>query len=236
MPFLDDRTWVLPYKPLDKYNSRGFETHLKEGPMETSRVLRRGPALALVLAGIMAASVLTNAATQTKVSTEHFTGTSVNVTGAGDALQIDLLRWSSDAEREQFIAAAEKGDKELQSMLEKGQTLGYVWTSESAGYSVRYAYRTKMPDGTERMVIATDRALGSWNPQIWKPVGAVKGNEYPFTVLELRITPKGGEGKASLLAKVIVDKAAKTLALDGYATAPVVLKNVKRGVRDGKPS
>jgi hypothetical protein len=202
--------------------------------MQPSRILRRGPALALALAGIMAASVFMNAATQTKPSTEHFTGTAVNVTGAGDALQIDLLRWSSDAERDQFTAAAQKSDKELLSLLEKGQTLGYVWTSESAGYSIRYAYRTKSADGTERIVIATDRPLGSWNPQIWKATGTAKGNDYPFAVLELRLTAKGGEGKSSLLAKVTVDPTAKTLALDGYAAAPVVLKNVKRGVRDGK--
>lgn len=202
--------------------------------MKSSRILRRGPALAFVLAGLITASVFTNAAAQTKTSTEHFTGTTVNVTGAGDTLQIDLLRWSTDGERDQFVAAAEKGDKELVATLEKGQTLGYVWTSESAGYSVRYAYRMRPADGTERIVIATDRPLGSWNPQIWRPTGAAPGNAYSFAVLELRLTPKGGEGKSSLLTKVTVDKEAKTIALDGYATAPVVLKNVRRGVRDAK--
>src|SRR5688572_26367416 len=80
--------------------SVGLKLILKEGPMKTSRILRRGPALAL-LAGIITASVFTIAAAQTKVSPEHFTGTTVNVTGAGDSLQIDLLRWSTDAEREQ---------------------------------------------------------------------------------------------------------------------------------------
>jgi hypothetical protein len=188
------------------------------------------------MAGLITAFVYRNAAAQTKTATEHFTGTAVNVTGAGDPVQIDLLRWSTDAERQQFVAAAEKGDKELQANLDKGQTLGYVWTSESAGYSVRYAYRDKSADGTERIIVATDRKLGSWNPQIWKPTGTAAGNDYPFSVLELRLTPKGGEGKSSLLAKVAVDKTANTIALDGYAAAPVVLKNVRRGTRDSKGS
>lgn len=204
--------------------------------MKPNSVLRRGPALALVLAGIFTASVLTNAQTPTKVAPEHFTGIAVNVTGAGDPIQVDLLRWSTDAEREPFLGAAEKGDKELLTALEKGPTLGYIWTSESAGYSVRYAHRIQMADGTERIILATDHPLGNWNPQIWKAAGSAKGNSYPFAVLELRLTRKGGEGKSSILAKVIVDKEAKTLALENYNAAPVVLKDVKRGTRDGKPS
>ena len=46
-----------------------------------------------------------------------------------------------------------------------------------------------------------------------------------FTVIEMRIDGKGiGEAKTSLTAAVVVDAAAKTLALDGYAAAPVLLK------------
>ena len=46
-----------------------------------------------------------------------------------------------------------------------------------------------------------------------------------FTVIEMRIDGKGvGEAKASLMSAVVVDAAAKTLALDGYAAAPVLLK------------
>ncbi len=198
--------------------------------MKPKPIPRRGPALALVLAGILAASVLTQAQTQMKGPIDHFTGTAVNVTGAGDPIQVDLLRWSTDAEREQIVAAAEKGDKELLAALERGQTLGYIWTSESAGYSVRFAHRMPSPDGSERIILATDHPLGNWNPQIWRATGTAKGNNYPFAVLELRLTRKGGEGKSSLFAKVIIDKEARTLALENYSAATLVLKDVKRGV------
>jgi hypothetical protein len=41
----------------------------------------------------------------------------------------------------------------------------------------------------------------------------------------MRLDGKGlGEAKSSLTSKVVVDTAANTLALDGYATAPVLLK------------
>ena len=53
---------------------------------------------------------------------------------------------------------------------------------------------------------------------------------HAFTLIELRLNKQGrGEGKMSLAAKVAVDAAAKTLALDNYAVAPVLLTNVRHG-------
>ena len=194
----------------------------------SSNMIRRGPALAFVLAGIVAVSVLTDAQTKTTGPIEHITATSVNVTGAPDPVKIDLLRWSTDAEREQLLSAFAKSEKELAAALEKAPTLGYVWTSESAGYSLRYAYRVQTPAG-ERLIFATDRRLGSWNPQLWKPVGNAAPSEYPFTLIELRFNRRGeGEGKASLTTRITADTQAKTLALDNYAAATVVLKGAKR--------
>ena len=201
-----------------------------------SNIIRRGTALAFVLAGIVAASVLTNAQTKTNGPIEHIAATSVNVTGAGDPVRIDLLRWSTDAEREQLLSVFTKSEKELAAALEKAPTLGYLWTSESAGYSLRYAYRVQTPEG-ERLIFATDRRLGSWNPQLWKPVGNAASPDYPFTLIELRFNRRGeGEGKASLTTKITADGQAKTLALDNYAAATVVLKGVKRDNRSGQPS
>jgi hypothetical protein len=83
------------------------------------------------------------------------------------------------------------------------------------------------PDGSERILLLTDRRLGAWN-DLWKPVGTDGVANYEFSVIELRLNAKGeGEGKASLTGKVIVDGAAKTIALDEYGTLPVVLKNVR---------
>ena len=187
-----------------------------------------------MLAGIVAASSVFNAQTKTNGPIEHITATSVNVTGAQDPLKIDLLRWSTDAEREQFIAAFGKSEKDLAAALEKAPTLGYVWTSESAGYSVRYAHRVQMPEGA-RLIFATDRRLGSWNPQLWRPVGNAAASDYPFTLIELRFNRRGeGEGKTSLTGKITADPQAKTLALDNYTAATVVIKGAKRDIRAGQ--
>jgi hypothetical protein len=93
---------------------------------------------------------------------------------------------------------------------------------------LRFAYKTSQPDGSERIIFATERRLGAWN-DLWKPAANATPNNYEFTVIELRIPAKlDGEGKASLTGKVVIDPVANTIALDGYASLPVVFKAVKR--------
>jgi len=115
----------------------------------------------------------------------------------------------------------------LTTALVKAPTIGYIWTDEATGYSIKYAYRLPLPAGGERIVLATSRALGGGSIQ-WKPTEPA--TDYEFTVIELRLNAKGlGEGKTSLTSKVIVDNDAKTLAIENYTAAPVILQNVKKG-------
>ena len=106
------------------------------------------------------------------------------------------------------------------------------------GYAIKYAYHASLPDGGERLILASDRRLGAYSPA-WKPVTALGAEtpakaatptaDYEFTVIELRLDSKGvGEGKTSLTTKVIVDDEAKTVALENYAATPALLQNVKR--------
>ena len=111
---------------------------------------------------------------------------------------------------------------------------GYVWSDETLGYSIRYAFRQSLPDGGERIILLTDRPLGSWSGKAWKATGQGEGSEYPFTLLELRLSKAGsGEGKMSLTTKVAVDQDARTLALQAYQSAPVLLRGVKREPSSG---
>src|SRR5206468_6022327 len=66
--------------------------------------IRTSHALALLLVGILTTGAIAIAQAPTG-PIMRFTATSDNVTGAGDAIRIDLLRWSTDAERDQFLAA-----------------------------------------------------------------------------------------------------------------------------------
>ena len=116
----------------------------------------------------------------------------------------------------------------LTAAISRAPTLGYIWTNDVTGYAVKYAYHAPLPDGGERIILATDRRLGAYTAA-WKPVAATPVTDYEFTLIEIRLDSKGlGGGKTSLTTKVILDNEARTVALEDYAAAPAVLQNVRR--------
>ena len=174
----------------------------------------------------------------------------VNGVPAPNGLTITLERWSTDAERAPVVAslaapppppappagaaagrAAGRGGRaggrgappaspavRLSAAIKTAPTLGYIWGDGVTGYSIKYAWRA-----AERVVLITDRRLGAHAPEWALPAGPTPDAEY--TLIELHLDAKGlGEGKTSLSANVVADAAAKTLALDGYAAAPALLR------------
>ncbi len=116
----------------------------------------------------------------------------------------------------------------MTTALGKAPTIGYIWTNDVTGYSIKYAYRSPQPAGGERIVLATDRRLGAYS-SAWKPAAAATPTDYEFTVIEIRLDAKGsGEGKTSLTTKVVVDGDAKTIALENYGATVTMLQGVKR--------
>ena len=201
-----------------------------------------------------------------------------SVVGAasGAPLTIELLRWSTDAERAPLLtalnppppprapaeaapgapaaagrggrAAAGRGGRgggrggggaaappaspavRLSAAVKAAPTVGFIWGDGPTGYSIKYAWRSTSSDGRDRIVLVTDRRIGA-HASTWPQPSeaAVKAgaaaDDVEYTVVEIRVDGKGvGEGKSSLAAGVIVDADAKTLALDGYAAAPALLK------------
>jgi hypothetical protein len=169
-------------------------------------------------------------------------------------LTIELFRWPTDDERAPLMAAlsapppapaapaggraaAGRGGRggrgaaappaspidRLTTAVKAAPTVGFIWSEGPTGYSIKYAWRLALPEGGERIVLVTDRRLGA-NAAGW-PAGTGPAAAAEFTVIEMRLGVKGaGEAKASISAPVVVDAAAKTLALDGYAAAPALLK------------
>lgn len=234
-------------------------------------------------ATIITAALLGGIAFAASEAIPGFTATTENVNNAHDSIRIVLLRWSTDAERDQLISAwnltgaparsgqgarsgssagntdpfgsfggnaanppaggrAGRGGRggrgeaapprrtpetSLAAALGKAPTVGYLWSSEVAGYALRYAIRLPAEGGGERVILMTDRRLGDSN-DLWKPVDAAGAANYGFSLIELRLNAKHeGEGKISLTGKVAVDNTAKTLALENYAALPVILRNVR---------
>jgi hypothetical protein len=99
--------------------------------------------------------------------------------------------------------------------LNRVPTVGYLWTNDITGYSIKYAWHSPLPDGTERIVLVSNRRLGAAE-HAWKSNGTE--TDYEFTLIELRAGAKGLlEGKTSLANKIVVDREANTVALDNYA-------------------
>jgi hypothetical protein len=120
-------------------------------------------------------------------------------------------------------------ESSLTTALANAPTVGHLWTNaEVAGYSIRYAVRMPQQDGSERVILITDRRLGAFN-DAWRPAGNAAASNYDFSVIELHLNAKGdGEGRTSLTGKVAADQASKTLGLENYTGLPVMLKGVKR--------
>jgi len=112
--------------------------------------------------------------------------------------------------------------------LGRAPTLGYIWTSDITGYAIKYAWHATLPDGTDRIVLASDRRLGAYT-NAWKPAAQAPETDYAFTLIELRTGPKGAlEGRTSLTSKIAIDNDAKTVALESWGAAPAILQIARR--------
>ncbi len=112
--------------------------------------------------------------------------------------------------------------------LGRAPTLGYIWTSDITGYAVKYAWHATLPDGTDRIILASDRRLGAYT-NTWKTAAQAPETDYAFTLIELRAGPKGTlEGRTSLTSKIAIDNDAKTVALESWGTGQSILQIAKR--------
>lgn len=166
---------------------------------------------------------------QTSGTKERFTALAVNMSNVGrpgaSTVEIVVDRWSTDAERDRLLTVLlEQGPDKLLDVLRKMRRVGYFRTPNSIGYDLRYALRTPLPDGGERIVLATDRRIG-----FWEAVNRPRSIDYPFTWIELRLNANGeGEGKLSIATKITAEKESRTIVLEDYANQPVQLTTVKR--------
>jgi len=128
-----------------------------------------------------------------------------------------------DADREPMTPVAA-----VTSVIHEAQGHGQIWTDGPVGYSVRYAVRQGLPDGGERIVLATNRRLDAHTTD-WMPTTGATPTDYEFTLIEIRLDSDGvGEARTSLTNAITLDDATGTLVLDDYAMAPVILDDVMR--------
>jgi hypothetical protein len=197
-----------------------------------------------------------------------FTAATANIASAPEPVRIEILRWSTDEERDKLMsawslkpvatpgskagkgagkqgkagkgpgagggaAATQSPEAALARALQEAATVGYLWSSELAGYALRYAGKIENSDGSQRIILITQRKLGTVN-QVWRPTVDGAPNSYEFSVIELRLNAKGeGEGRISLSGRVAEDAGAKIVAIENYNALPVVFREVRKV--EGRP-
>jgi hypothetical protein len=118
----------------------------------------------------------------------------------------------------------DKGPEKLLDALQDVKRVGYIRTPDSIGWDLRFARKTRLPEGGDRVVLVTDRPIGFWEAR-----NQPRTIDYPFTFVELRLNKDGqGEGKLSLATKIIADKENNIVTLENYDTQPVMLTQVRR--------
>jgi hypothetical protein len=144
--------------------------------------------------------------------------------GGANVVDIEIDRWSTEAERDELIAAFNaKGPDALLSKLQGTKRVGYMRLPNTLGYDLHYARKHPGEDGGEQIVIATDRRVGFWEAR-----NQPRTIDYPFTLIDIRLTAGGeGEGKMSVATKISYNKKKHAVELENYASEPVRLTTVK---------
>jgi len=180
--------------------------------------------LTLSIACLALAAVVVRA--QTIGAPERFTAAAFNTNrGAAGNVDIQVDRWSSDAERDKLINALRtKGDDKLLDVLQDLPVKGNFRAPGQLGWDIRFARHYPTEEGGERVVLATDRPIGFLEAE-----NQPRSITYPFTIIEMQLNRAGeGKGTMSLATKVILDKKKNMITLENFELQPVLLTQVKR--------
>jgi hypothetical protein len=135
-----------------------------------------------------------------------------------------VYRWSTDEEREALLTTLQEfGPDGLLKALEKIRPpVGRMRTPGSIGWDLYYARNNPLPDGSRRVILATNRRVA-----FREVANNTRSMQYQFTLIEMRIDKHGnGEGKLVPAAKVSWDRDSKRIEIENYSALPVDLLKV----------
>jgi hypothetical protein len=162
---------------------------------------------------------------QTSGQKEDFTAVAIvnnNLGSGAGTVQIQVTRWSTDAERTRLVNTLLKdGPSKLLDQLMDAKPVGMIKTPDSIGYDLRYAHQTPGEDGGRRIVLATDRPIG-----FWEATNRPRTIDYPFTVIQMQIG-RDGEGTGTMSYATKIRAYDNTIELENFATSPVMLTKIK---------
>ena len=144
--------------------------------------------------------------------------------GKTGLISIDIYRWSTDEEREALLTTLQEfgQDKLLDTLQKVRPPVGRISMPGRLGWDLYYARNHPNPDGSRRIVVATNRAVA-----FGEAATNTRSMQYQFTLAEVHLDAEGkGEGKLVTAARLSWDKAAKKLEVENYQALPVDLINV----------
>jgi hypothetical protein len=155
-----------------------------------------------------------------------------NLTGANAMLEITLDRFSTQEERAKLLAEVPKGQDDLLRTLGRLPAKGRIripgWMGPDPqnyrlGWDLRYAWSEALPEGGERIVIATDRQM-SFQEVRNQP----RTVDYPFLIMQIHLDKEGkkGEGKMATFTQIRFDKKKNVMEMETYGTEPQRLNNI----------
>jgi len=144
--------------------------------------------------------------------------------GRAGVIDINIYRWSTDQEREMLLTTLqEKGrDALIDALMSIRPRVGYMRTPNSIGYDLFYARNNPQPDGSRRIVVATNRRVA-----FGEAANNTRSMQYQLTAIEIHLDKDGkGEGKMQPAAKISWDAKDKKIELENYNALPIDLVNV----------
>ena len=159
----------------------------------------------------------------------HLTAFAVDMSNLTDrartgTVDIVINRWSTDQERDTLRAALREGgtDVLLRALQKIKEPAGYIRSTSSVGYPLRFAREIPGSDGGRRIIVATDRYV-SFLEATTQP----RTIDYPFMLIDIRLDANGkGQGKLMPLAKV-TESEDHVVEIENYASEPVRLNDVR---------
>jgi len=152
--------------------------------------------------------------------------------GLQGVAQIVIERWSTDAERQSLVSllagsSLKTGgqDKLLRELQRVKPRVGFMRLPNSLGWDIQYARENIQPDGTRQIVIATDRPVS-----FAASFAAAESTDYPFTLIEMRMSANN-KGEGRMLARSAITTKAGHLELENYGNEPVKLSEITEEVK-----
>jgi hypothetical protein len=168
---------------------------------------------AIASVACMAIALTAPAKAEERAIPDTYLAATTNMTPADVELKADILHWSTDEERAGVVAAL--GSDDPSAALGELPSMGAIWRSNSSvGNAIKYAHRTRTPDGAEVVTLVTDRRIGYSHFIPWEADAPVTDESPEYSVIEMVVGGDAGYGTMSLSADIRIDTANNLISLE----------------------